>query len=61
MDDIAAAVPAVVRDRCLGVRQPPTAIMTIPTRTFEAALRTKGTGWFHKKLRCDKSFFSTNL
>ncbi|KAG2778164.1 hypothetical protein PC129_g3543 [Phytophthora cactorum] len=57
MDDIAAAVPAVVRDRCLGIRQPPTAIMTFPTRTFEAALRTKGTGWFHKKRRYDKSFF----
>ncbi|KAG3111444.1 hypothetical protein PI124_g9220 [Phytophthora idaei] len=28
--------------------------MTFKVHAFETALRTPGTGWFHKKLRCDK-------
>ncbi|KAG7380852.1 hypothetical protein PHYPSEUDO_006745 [Phytophthora pseudosyringae] len=67
MDDITAAIltvvigasvsAAVVAADKRGLRQPPKATMTFPTRMLETALRTKGTGWFHKKLRCDKASF----
>ncbi|KAJ8533503.1 hypothetical protein ON010_g13751 [Phytophthora cinnamomi] len=67
LDDTTAVVLAVVLAACVssvvamddqrGLRQPPTATMTFPTYTFERALRTPGTGWFRKKLRCDKKSF----
>jgi hypothetical protein len=67
MDDISAAVIAVVLGACVsavvvaankrGLRQPPGPSMTFPARAFEEALRTPGTGWFHKKLRCDRKSF----
>ncbi|KAG3195895.1 hypothetical protein PC128_g8107 [Phytophthora cactorum] len=31
--------------------------MVFKVHAFETALRTPGTGWFHKKLRCDKKSF----
>lgn len=67
MDDVTAAVLAVVLGACVsavvavadkrGIRRPPTAPMTFEVRAFETAQRTPGTAWFHKKLRCDKESF----
>ncbi|KAE9071581.1 hypothetical protein PF006_g29117 [Phytophthora fragariae] len=64
MDDIFAAIIAVVVGACVsavvvaadkrGLRQTPGPPMTFPTRAFEEALRTPGTGWFRKKLCCDR-------
>ncbi|KAE9360998.1 hypothetical protein PF008_g1465 [Phytophthora fragariae] len=67
MDDISAAIIAIVVGACVsavvvaadkrGLRQPPGPPMTFPARAFEEALRTPGTGWFRKKLRCDRKSF----
>ncbi|KAE9000324.1 hypothetical protein PR003_g18224 [Phytophthora rubi] len=67
MDDISAAIIAVVVGTCIsavvvvadkrGLRQPPGPPMTFPARAFEEALRTPGTCWFCKKLRCDRKPF----
>ncbi|KAG3085352.1 hypothetical protein PI125_g19252 [Phytophthora idaei] len=67
MDDVTVAILAVVLGACVGavvaaadkrcLRHPPKAPMTFKVHAFETALRTPGTGWFHKKLRCDKESF----
>ncbi|KAG2975214.1 hypothetical protein PC129_g8941 [Phytophthora cactorum] len=67
MDDVTAAILAVVWGACVSavvaaadkgcLRQPPKAPMTFKVHAFETALRTPGTCWFHKKLRCGKESF----
>ncbi|KAG3109616.1 hypothetical protein PI124_g11297 [Phytophthora idaei] len=67
MDGVIAAILAVVWGACVSavvaaadkrcLRQPPKAPMTFKVHAFDTALRIPGTGWFHKKLRCDKESF----
>ncbi|KAE8894556.1 hypothetical protein PF005_g3711 [Phytophthora fragariae] len=67
MDDISAAIIAVVVGACVSavvvaadkrsLRQPPGPSMMFPACAFAEALRTPGTGCFRKKLRFDRRSF----
>lgn len=67
MDDEEVATIAAVLGACVAasiaaidqrsIRLPSTKVSTFSTLTFEQAMAAPSTGWFHTKLRCDKSSF----